>query len=75
MSELERADSLAPCSFSQSSRHSIHGIKPRAIPNLVFSIVGVMHLAYRVFKVFDHPDMDLTRFAKQRIFFPSVTRS
>jgi hypothetical protein len=38
------------------------------IPNLVVRIVGVMHLAHRAFDVFDHPDLDLTRFVEQRIF-------
>jgi hypothetical protein len=30
--------------------------------------VGVMLLAHRSFKVFDHSDLDLTRFVEQRIF-------
>jgi hypothetical protein len=30
--------------------------------------VGIMRLAHRAFEVFDHLDLDLTRFAKQRIF-------
>jgi hypothetical protein len=32
----------------------------RTIPNLVLRTVGVMHLAHRALKVFDHPDLDLT---------------
>jgi hypothetical protein len=38
------------------------------IPNLVLRIVGVMRLAHRAFEVFDHSDLDLTRFVEQRIF-------
>jgi hypothetical protein len=38
------------------------------IPNIVLKTVGVMHLAHRVFKVFDLPDLDLTQFVEQRIF-------
>jgi hypothetical protein len=34
------------------------------IPNLVLRIVGVMRLAHRAFKLFDHPDLDLTRFVE-----------
>jgi hypothetical protein len=30
--------------------------------------VGVIRLGQRAFKVFDHPDLDLTRFVEQRIF-------
>jgi hypothetical protein len=40
----------------------------RAIPNLVLKTVGVMCLAHRAFKVFDHPDLDLTQFVEPRIF-------
>jgi hypothetical protein len=38
------------------------------IPNLVVRTVGIMCLAHRAFEVFDHPDLDLTRFVEQRIF-------
>jgi hypothetical protein len=34
----------------------------RVIPNLVLRNVGIMRLAHRAFKVFDHPDLDLTQF-------------
>jgi hypothetical protein len=34
----------------------------------VLRTVGVMHLAHRAFKVFGHPDLDLSRFVEQRIF-------
>jgi hypothetical protein len=40
----------------------------RVIPNLVLNTVGIMHLAHRLFKVFDHLELDLTRFVEQRIF-------
>jgi hypothetical protein len=30
--------------------------------------VGFMRLAHRAFKVFDHPDLDFTRFVEQRMF-------
>jgi hypothetical protein len=36
----------------------------RAIPNLMLRTVGVMRLAHRAFKVFDHPDLDLTHFVE-----------
>jgi hypothetical protein len=38
------------------------------IPNLVLRTVGVMCLTHRAFKVFDHPNVDLTQFVEQRIF-------
>jgi hypothetical protein len=41
----------------------------RPIPNLVLRTVGVMRLAHSAFDVFDHPDLDLTRFIEHRIFF------
>jgi hypothetical protein len=44
------------------------------IPNLVLMIVGIIRLAHRAFKVFDHSDMDLTLFVEQMIS-PNVTRS
>jgi hypothetical protein len=37
------------------------------IHNLVLRTVGVMRLAHRAFKVFDHPNLELTRFVEQRI--------
>jgi hypothetical protein len=40
----------------------------RAILNLVLRTVAVMCLAHRAFKVFDHPDLDLTWFVEQMIF-------
>jgi hypothetical protein len=40
----------------------------RAIFIIVLRTVDVMHLAHRAFEVFDHPDLDLTRFVEQRIF-------
>jgi hypothetical protein len=38
------------------------------IPNLVVRNVSVMLQARRAFKVFDHPDLDLTRFVEHGIF-------
>ncbi len=38
------------------------------IPNLVLRTMGVMCLTHRAFKVFDHPDLDFTRFVEQRMF-------
>jgi hypothetical protein len=40
----------------------------QTIPSLVLRTVGIMCLAHRAFKVFDHPDLDLTRFVELRIF-------
>jgi hypothetical protein len=40
----------------------------QTIPSLVLRTVGVMCLAHRAFKVFDHPDLDLIRFVELRIF-------
>jgi hypothetical protein len=34
----------------------------------VLMTVAIMCLAQREFKIFDHPDLDLTRFVEQRIF-------
>jgi hypothetical protein len=40
----------------------------RTIPNLLLRTVGIMRLAHRAFEVFDHPNLDLTRFVEQSIF-------
>jgi hypothetical protein len=39
------------------------------IPSLLLRTLGVMRLAHRAFEVFDHPDLDLTRFVEQSISF------
>jgi hypothetical protein len=38
------------------------------IPNLLLMTVGVLRLAHRAFKVFDHLDLDLIRLVEQWIF-------
>jgi hypothetical protein len=40
----------------------------QVIPNLVLRTVGVMRLAHRAFKVFDHPYQDFAWFVELRIF-------
>jgi hypothetical protein len=55
--------------FGQIMVITVVWILHRVISNLVLRIVGVMCLAHRAFKVFDHPDLGLTWFVVQTILF------
>jgi hypothetical protein len=43
-------------------------ILDRVIANLVLTTLGIMRVAHIAFKVFDHLDLNLTRFVEWRIF-------
>jgi hypothetical protein len=74
-SQVNRIHILGPsCSrptfwFGQIMVITVVWILHRVISNLVLRIVGVMCLAHRAFKVFDHPDLGLTWFVVQTILF------